>query len=104
MKQYKKISSGDGIRSLGIYTDSKGFEYGSKRFKGQTLDIVLPDKVHIKRVTFGINEIMEKDTDTGIWKSHNVAVTSEILKMHEEYKGDFIDHVLNQTCYENNWD
>lgn len=104
MKQYKKISSGDGIRSLGIGTDSKGFEYGSKRFKGQTLDIVLPDKVHIKRVTFGINEIMEKDTDTGIWKSHNVAVTSEILKMHEEYKGDFIDHVLNQTCYENNWD
>ena len=94
MKQYKKIQSSDHIRNLHL-CDDKGNEFGSSRFKGQTLDIVLPDRKHIKRVTFGINEI---------WRTHSVAVISEILKVDTEPKGDFIDHVLNQTCYENSWD
>ena len=89
------MTSSEGIRRLGIFSNDKGYEYGSSRYAGETLDIVLPDKVHIKRVTFGLNEI---------WRTHNVAVVSEILKLDEPYKGDFIDHVLNQTYYENNWD
>ena len=96
MKQYKKIQGADFIRNLRLETDDKGNnEYGSSRFKGETLDIVLPDNKHIKRVTFGIHEI---------WKTHHVAVISEILKVDTEPKGDFIDHVLNQACYENGWD
>ena len=95
MKQYKKIQSPDHIRNLHLFSDDRNNEFGSSRFRGQTLDIVLPDRKHIKRVTFGNYEI---------WRTHSVAVISEILKVDTEPKGDFIDHVLNQTCYENGWD
>ena len=95
MKQYKRIEGIEAIRRLHITTDSNGFEFGSSKFKGETLDILTQDKKHIKRATFGFYELD---------KSHLVAVTSEILKLDEEPKGDFIDHVLNQTAYENGWD
>ena len=95
MKQYKKIQGAENIRQLRLMADDSAIEVGSSRFQGETFDIVLPDLKHIKRVTFGFHEIMG---------TNRVAVVSETLKVDTEPKGDFIDHVLNQACYENGWD
>ena len=95
MKQYKRIQGAENIRQLRLMANDSAIEVGSSRFKGETFDIVLPDLKHIKRVTFGFHEIMG---------TNRVAVVSETLKVDTEPKGDFIDHVLNQACYENGWD
>ena len=94
MKQYKRIQGAENIRQLRLMANDSAIEVGRSRFKGETFDIVLPDLKHIKRVTFGFHEIMG---------TNRVAVVSETLKVDTEPKGDFIDHVLNKTCYENGW-
>lgn len=106
--EYKRITEPEDIRALRLTKNDKGAEYGSSRFKGQTFDVVIDDK-YIRRVTFGI-------LDFG--KSY-VAVISEIIKNEkresrvdfidpmfhkQDSKGDFIDHLLNQSAYENGWD
>ena len=90
MTEYKKITKSEDVRALKLTTNDKGYGYGSARFKGQTLDIILNDE-YIKRVTFGYHVSF-----------NHVAVISEIIKIRKE--PDFIDHVLNQSAYENGWD
>jgi len=75
--------------------DDEGFpESGSKRFAGQTFDILLTGG-KIRRVTFGV-------TVTFVGR---VAIMSEILRLpYEEPKPDFIDAILNRSFIENGWD
>tara|TARA_B110000196_G_C21076494_1_gene630184 strand:+ start:204 stop:479 length:276 start_codon:yes stop_codon:yes gene_type:complete len=91
MIEYKKIPSNESLRQLHLYSDEKGNEYGSSRFKGQTFDIEI-DETHIKRIIFGINEI---------WNTKHVACISEILKIQKE---NYIDHMLEVSAWENGYD
>ena len=91
MIEYKKILSNESLRQLHLYSDEKGLEYGSSRFKGQTLDIEIDD-THIKRITFGINEI---------WQTKHVACISEIIKIQ---KDNYINHMLELSAWENGYD
>ena len=91
MIEYEKIVGSEAVRSLRLTSDEKGNEYGSSRFKGQTLDIEIDD-THIKRIMFGVNEI---------WNTKHVACISEILKIQKE---NYIDHMLDLAAYENGYD
>ena len=84
MKQYKRIEGIEAIRRLHITTDSNGFEFGSSKFKGETLDILTQDKKHIKRATFGFHELD---------RSHLVAVTSEVLKLDNNKLATFAGNI-----------
>ena len=75
----------DGVTSL--------IQSGSARFAGETFDVLQPDKIHIKRVTFGWNKILNR-----------VAITSEILREHYEEKPDIVDRILNRSFIENQWE
>jgi len=91
MIEYEKIVGSEAVRSLRLTSDEKGNEYGSSRFKGQTLDIEI-DETHIKRITFGINEI---------WQTKHVACISEIIKIQ---KDNYINHMLELSAWENGYD
>ena len=54
----QRISKAEDVKSLKLYTDDKGNEYGTYSRRGETLDIVLPgDRKQLKRCTFGVNKI-----------------------------------------------
>jgi PleD family two-component response regulator len=103
MIEYKRINKSESVRGLRLTTDNHGFEHGSEKYAGETLDIVIQDEynpklkqrtIHLKRVTFGFHVI------DGL-----VCVMSEILIVKDnEPKEDYIDNMLNQAAYENGWD
>jgi hypothetical protein len=104
MIEYERITKSEHVRSLHLHTDNEGFLHGSSRFKGKTLDIVTQDEynsklkqrtVYLKRVTFGVHDV-----------NGFVAAISEILRIkdYEPTGEDIVDHMLNQTAYENGWD
>ena len=90
----QRISKAEDVKSLKLYTDDKGNEYGSYAKRGETIDIVLPgDRKQVKRCTFGVNKI---------YATNFVAVISEVIT-DNFVPGDIVDRILNTSYQENGW-